>query len=911
MFQKKGNKLRFRRIVCSLVVFTILATGTVSVFAQTVINKEKAESLGPAMVQPVSRVLDRSAAKIHIFPADEKGNPGPIRRESMAGWEDIKTEDFEGAFPNDWQIDGDPMWDDESCMSYTGDWGGWCADGGTAPPASCTEYVPSMLTWMVYGPFDLSDPGITAAELMFMCWQEIESYFDVFMWLASTNGNNFYGYQSSGSTGDWVERELDLTDVYTLGNLIGQSQVWIAFIFSSDESVQYEGVYLDDIVIRKYTGVQQPCIRVEPESIELTCNGEDQVRSNVRPNRVTGQIDEKYIIDRLTDKNGKEIVAIEVPGKPPEGYRAAAAVPLPDAITLPDMPAYDWSFGCSATSAAMIAAHFDRNGFPNIYTGPTNGGVMPLDNSVWGSQIINGEDRSFCPLSATANGVDGRTTRGHVNDYWIQYLDPGPDPWITNGWAEHPWGDCTGDYMGTNQSSLGNSDGSTTFYFYTDGSPLYDFTYIEPYGKDGCAGFRDFYESRGYTVLENYSQYLLGLGSNPSLGFTFDNYMAEIDAGYPVLIQVEGHTMVGYGYDEATQNVYIHDTWDYSDHLMSWGGYYEGLFHYGVCVVHPAGVEPPSFDYFTVYNDCAGDLIVSSISSDQPWCTPTGFPALPFTLGEGENQVLNVDMDWSQIPAGSSDLAVITIASNDPDDPTVDVFVDATNVDCGNCSIYAAVGCDSYCEGSEISVPITVDMSLMPSPDDKLGSYTATLYWDPTQLEYTGHSGGSTSGWGSPTVNTTNVATGQLDFSAAKPTGSSGLVNILNMNFDIIGGLGDPGTVDLGFTAMASATTFTNLMPYLCVEDCDYEIESCGILGDVNGDDLVNSTDALIILSCDVGLDVSSFCPMNCGDVNGDGLVNSTDALIVLAYDVGQSVPFPVGEPGCPGGVTPCPGCTP
>lgn len=83
-----------------------------------------------------------------------------------------------------------------------------------------------------------------------------------------------------------------------------------------------------------------------------------------------------------------------------------------------------------------------------------------------------------------------------------------------------------------------------------------------------------------------------------------------------------------------------------------------------------------------------------------------------------------------------------------------------------------------------------------------------------------------------------------------------------------------------------------------------------GILGDVNNDDSANSTDALIILSCDVGIDVSQFCPMNCGDVNEDGLVNSTDALIVLSADVGMSTPYPVGSNGCPESVTPCAGCS-
>ena len=83
------------------------------------------------------------------------------------------------------------------------------------------------------------------------------------------------------------------------------------------------------------------------------------------------------------------------------------------------------------------------------------------------------------------------------------------------------------------------------------------------------------------------------------------------------------------------------------------------------------------------------------------------------------------------------------------------------------------------------------------------------------------------------------------------------------------------------------------------------------ILGDVNGDGLINSTDGLIILSCDVGVDTSQFCPMNCGDANGDGLVNSTDALVNLSLDVGIVVPFDVGEPGCPVSVTPCGGSSP
>ena len=82
-----------------------------------------------------------------------------------------------------------------------------------------------------------------------------------------------------------------------------------------------------------------------------------------------------------------------------------------------------------------------------------------------------------------------------------------------------------------------------------------------------------------------------------------------------------------------------------------------------------------------------------------------------------------------------------------------------------------------------------------------------------------------------------------------------------------------------------------------------------GKSGDMNGDGQINSTDALIILSGDVGINISQFCPVNCGDVNGDGLVNSTDALIILSFDAGLSVPFEIGAEGCPVNVTPCAGC--
>ncbi|MCF7920169.1 MAG: Ig-like domain-containing protein [Candidatus Cloacimonetes bacterium] len=289
--------------------------------------------------------------------------------------------------------------------------------------------------------------------------------------------------------------------------------------------------------------------------------------------------------------DGRIIIGYKEPSNPPPDV-LMPAIDLPPksrSITyLDDFPAFDWCYGCSATSAAMIAAYYDTHGYPNIYTGPTNSGNMPLTNAVWGYKE--------CPLSATHQGYDGLATRGHVDDYWIESGNTGPDPYIVNGWTQHEWADCTADFMGTNQSVYGNSDGGTTFYNYGTGNPLYDYTGCEPDDIDGCHGFREFFESRGCSIETNgnFSQIIYGYpDTTPGLGFTFEQYKAEIDAGRPVMIHVIGHTMVGFGYNDTTEEIYIKDTWDHFNHKMDWGGSYHEMAQKSVSVFR---LEPNADD---------------------------------------------------------------------------------------------------------------------------------------------------------------------------------------------------------------------------------------------------------------------------------------------------------------------------
>ena len=103
---------------------------------------------------------------------------------------------------------------------------------------------------MVYGPFSLSNT--TAADLRFKLWLNSQLDYDGVCRFASIDGNDFWGTCTSGNSTGWVDKTLDLANVYTLGNLLGQSNVWVAIYFTSSASTTYaEGGYVDNIVLRK------------------------------------------------------------------------------------------------------------------------------------------------------------------------------------------------------------------------------------------------------------------------------------------------------------------------------------------------------------------------------------------------------------------------------------------------------------------------------------------------------------------------------------------------------------------------------------------------------------------------------------------------------------------------------------
>jgi M6 family metalloprotease-like protein len=178
-------------------------------------------------------------------------------------WTPIIRETFEGSFPgtrwrvgdNNNAVGGDYFWAKSDCISIEGDYAGWAvgggADGATLPCGA--EYPNSAESFMVYGPFSLVNA--TAAEVRASVFLNSEEDYDYFYVLASLDGSQFYGDKYSGEWNEWRAVRLDLSHVETLGNLLGQTNVWIGLVFQSDFSVGLmDGAFVDDLVLQKCAG---------------------------------------------------------------------------------------------------------------------------------------------------------------------------------------------------------------------------------------------------------------------------------------------------------------------------------------------------------------------------------------------------------------------------------------------------------------------------------------------------------------------------------------------------------------------------------------------------------------------------------------------------------------------------------
>lgn len=276
--------------------------------------------------------------------------------------------------------------------------------------------------------------------------------------------------------------------------------------------------------------------------------------------------------------------------------------PLVAQVQIVGVPDYSWFAGCFGTASGNLFGYWDRHGLPDFYTGPTAGGVAPL-NDAGGVGIRS--------MWASKAGFDGRPANqpGHLDDHWKYYSSESvysyesteADPYVTAGHAEHA-PDCLGDFLGLSQKKWtnmngecdGNIDGYGFVYWDKTGNKRVNYTPPSQGNaavRDIQSGLREWTRYRGYEG-DVFTQLAAEINPEcpPGQGFTFDDLKAEIDAGYPVLIMLQApndpyrqvgnmpranpeiHGVLAYGYDVwyDIPKVYLRFSWGTGEVIQTW-----------------------------------------------------------------------------------------------------------------------------------------------------------------------------------------------------------------------------------------------------------------------------------------------------------------------------------------------------
>ncbi len=174
----------------------------------------------------------------------------------------IFSDDFEGGLSK-WKLGntsgaGATAWGVVSCKTKDGNGAAWCAGGGAAAQPACTRYAPGEGTFLIAGPFDLTDA--VDATWDFDLWTDIDDGGnpndppDVVYWMWSLDGKSYFGSGTSGNGGGWGHETVKMSDMTTsdgVTSAVGKPKVYFAFLFMSDATTQKEGAYVDNVVIKK------------------------------------------------------------------------------------------------------------------------------------------------------------------------------------------------------------------------------------------------------------------------------------------------------------------------------------------------------------------------------------------------------------------------------------------------------------------------------------------------------------------------------------------------------------------------------------------------------------------------------------------------------------------------------------
>lgn len=326
--------------------------------------------------------------------------PHPENKEVNGKTETVLLdENFEGSWPTaPWRVfhgsdSADVDWGRSSFRASDQSFSIWCAATGSEAPDDGGPAPLRTASWTVAGPFDLTEA--TTGTLSFDLWLKTELIHDNFMWLASTDGEDFSGRARSTNTNGWTTITADLGTWNDDLDLTGEPLVWIAFVYQSDHTNPFEGAYIDQVRLVADSGEQGTLGRtyssdedfesgtmvgIEAESDTLTMTQSWSTYPNLWiPSSVTGTVSK---IDTLT---GDELARYRT------GPAEITLDPSPAAV---DLEGNCWVGNRSAGSLAKIGLFengncIDRNGNGTIETSSDTDG----DGDISDSEMLGwGED---------------------------------------------------------------------------------------------------------------------------------------------------------------------------------------------------------------------------------------------------------------------------------------------------------------------------------------------------------------------------------------------------------------------------------------------------------------------------------------------------------------------------------------
>ncbi len=247
-----------------------------------------------------------------------------------------------------------------------------------------------------------------------------------------------------------------------------------------------------------------------------------------------------------------------------------------DKLLSSTMPRAEYMYGCTPTALGMLLGYYDMNGFENLIEGDVSVDSRGSDGNIYN---MNEFDTALGRFIASTDYVERFFGTTAAEELPYAFVGGGTSSGISE--VNISVWNCLADYIGTGQVWRNYStDYGTWIHYNTTLQDILNTNLTTTVTADNVSrtydwrfntmlyGLNLYVESRDYALDATETGTFAVDSQNGS--FTFEDYMAEIDAGRPVLVHVTGHTMTGYGYNASTREIIFDDCY-FHDQRMVWG----------------------------------------------------------------------------------------------------------------------------------------------------------------------------------------------------------------------------------------------------------------------------------------------------------------------------------------------------